>query len=301
MKLELTINHPNDYALDIGAPVFHPHVSLIHYDEVGPIRHSLNLFNVYALFLQKEFPENVTYGIGTYTEGNGSLMAYSPGQIGGKADNGTRRQYHGWVLLFDASFIRGSEIEQRLADYHFFSYNANEALILTTGEKDILTGLMANIRNELAADSDDGHRDQIVRDYIQLILDYCNRFYTRQFKEQRAVGNDILMRFQQLLTDYYSQGLQHRYGVPSVRYCAGELCLSAGYFGDLMRDAMHLSPKDFIRNFIIMRAKNLLLSGEGVSQTAYELGFEYANHFTRLFKNATGLTPSQFVNDQRSK
>ena len=171
MRIQLQINDVNDYAQDIGAPVYHPHVSIIHYDEVGEIRHTLNRFNVYALFLQKEFPENLTYGIGTYVEKDGSLLAFSPGQIGGKTDDGTRRQYHGWVLMFDAEFIRDSEIEHRLIDYHFFSYNVNEALILTTEEKEVLAGLMVNIRTELMHKQDD-EQDNIIRDYIQLILDY---------------------------------------------------------------------------------------------------------------------------------
>lgn len=151
-KIDLFINEANDYARDIGAPVWHPHVSVIHYDEVGEIRHTLNRYNVYGLFLQREFPENLTYGIGRYNEASGSLLALSPGQIGGKPDDGTRRQYSGWVLLFDAQFIQGSEIERRLADYHYFSYNTNEALFLTEEEKDVLAGLMANVCKEIQVD-----------------------------------------------------------------------------------------------------------------------------------------------------
>ncbi|MBP5715665.1 MAG: AraC family transcriptional regulator [Bacteroidales bacterium] len=298
-RLDLYINEANDYARDIGAPTWHPHVSVIHYDEVGEIRHSLNRFNVYALFLQREFPENLTYGIGTYHEGDGSLLAYGPGQIGGKQDNGTRRQYHGWVLMFDTHFIHDSEIERRLADYHFFSYNANEALILTAEEKDILAGLMANVRMELQQ-HDEG-QDDIIRDYILLILDYCKRFYHRQFKEIATTGSDILSRFQQLLIDYYDCGLQRQQGLPNVKYCASELCLSAGYFGDLIRETLGESPKDYIRGFIVMRAKNLLLGGMNVTQVSEQLGFEYPNHFTRLFKQITGQTPSQFYAEQQQK
>lgn len=300
-KIELYINDANDYARDIGAPTWHPHVSVIHYDEVGEIRHSLNRFNVYALFLQREFPENLTYGIGTYHEGDGSLLAYGPGQIGGKQDNGTRRQYHGWVLMFDTHFIHDSEIERRLADYHFFSYNANEALILTAEEKDILAGLMANIRTELVYSTQNETQDDIIRDYILLILDYCKRFYHRQFKEMVTTGSDILSRFQQLLIDYYDRGLQGQHGLPNVKYCASELCLSPGYFGDLIREALGENPKDYIRGFIVMRAKNLLLGGMNVTQVSEQLGFEYPNHFTRLFKQITGQTPSQFYAEQQQK
>lgn len=300
-KLDLCINEANDYARDIGAPTWHPHVSVIHYDEVGKIRHSLNRFNVYALFLQREFPENLTYGIGTYHKGDGSLLAYGPGQIGGKQDNGTRRQYHGWVLMFDTHFIHDSEIERRLANYHFFSYNANEALILTAEEKDILAGLMANVREELNMHREDTGQDDIIRDYILLILDYCKRFYHRQFKEIATTGSDILSRFQQLLIDYYDRGLQSQRGLPNVKYCASELCLSPGYFGDIIREALGENPKDYIRGFIAMRAKNLLLGGMNVTQVSEQLGFEYPNHFTRLFKQITGLTPSQFYAEQRQK
>ena len=189
MKLDLYINEANDYARDIRVPLLHPHVAIIHYDEAGEIRHSLNRIDCYGIFLQREFPENLTYGIGTYHDGDGSLIAFAPGQIGGKRDDGTRRQYHGWVLLFDPVFIHGTKIEQRMKDYHFFSYNNNEALFLNTEEKDTLAGLMSNIRRELTNDADDV-QDDIVRDYIQLILDYCNRFYARQFKEMTAGSSD---------------------------------------------------------------------------------------------------------------
>lgn len=301
MTIDLYINEANDYARDIGAPVYHPHVSVIHYDEVGEIRHTMNRFNCYGIFLQQEFPEGLAYGIGSYHEGDGSLLALSPGQIGGKKDDGTRRQYHGWVLAFDNEFIQGTFIEQKLDSYQFFSYLSNEALILTPEEKDILSQLMSNLRGELATQSQSFGHDDIIRSYILLILDYCNRFYFRQYKEMTSEGSDILSRFQQVLTDYYAHGLQKKNGLPSVKYCASELCLSASYFGDIIREALGESPKDYIRNFVVMRAKNLILSGKTIDGVADELGFEYPQHFTRMFKNATGQTPRQFFDCQRKK
>ena len=301
MTIDLYINEANDYARDIGAPVYHPHVSVIHYDEVGEIRHTLNRTNCYAIFLQQEFPEGLKYGIGTYHEGDGSLLAFSPGQIGGKQDDGTRRQYHGWVLLFDREFIQGPTIERKLEGYQFFSYHSNEALILTSEEKDMLYQLMANLRRELATQSQAFGHDDIIKGYILLILDYCNRFYIRQHKEMIAGDSDILSRFQQVLSDYYAHGCQKKNGLPSVKYCASELCLSPSYFGDIIRDALGESPKDYIRSFVVMRAKNLILSGQTIDQVAEELGFEYPQHFTRMFKNAMGLTPRQFFDRQRKK
>ena len=301
MTIDLYINEANDYARDIGAPVYHPHVSVIHYDEVGAIRHTLNRTGCYGIFMQEEFPEGLVYGIGTYHEGDGSLIAFSPGQIGGKPDDGTRRQYHGWVLLFDSQFIQGSAIEQRLDGYQFFSYHSNEALVLTGQEKDALAQLMANLRRELATQAQALGHDDIVRDHILLILDYCNRFYMRQFKEMTAQGSDILSRFQQVLTDYYARGMQRANGLPSVKFCASELCLSPSYLGDIIRDALGESPKDYIRSFVVMRAKSLILSGRSIVQVSEDLGFEYPQHFTRMFKNATGQTPRQFFDSQRKR
>ncbi len=301
MKNLLYINKANDYAHDVGAEVWHPMVSVVHFDELGEIRHSLNKMGVYAIFVQDNFPTKPTYGMGGYDTSKGSLTAASPGQIIGKADDGHREVYHGWALLFDPEFMRGTVFEQRLADYHFFSYNVNEALHTTEGEKQVLWQLMERIRTFIRHREQTVLTDRIVQDYIVLVCDYCQLFYQRQFQTSSAQQSNLLARFQKVLNDYYKRQLQLRHGLPSVKYCASELCLSPSYFGDLVRNATGDSPTRIIQHFLIDRAKSLMIGGMSVSQVADELGFEYPQHFTRYFKKHEGMTPSKYVASMRKQ
>jgi AraC-like DNA-binding protein len=289
----LIIDSANAYAHDIGAPVYHPHVSVIHYDEVGQIRHTLNRFDVYAIFVQKNFPDRLTYGVGNYAAEGDALLAYAPGQIGGKDDDGTKAQYYGWVLMFDPEYIYGTPFEQRLSNYHYFSYNANEALKLTESEMAALDHIMGTIRQELI--DRQPHADSIVRDYILLLADLCNRFYDRQFQQVTADSHDILARFQSVLQKYYDESRQFKEGIPSVKYCAETLFMSPGYFGDVIRKSLGQSPSQYIHAYIISRAKTLIASGKNITEVATALGFDYPQHFTRVFKKETGMLPSKYL------
>uniref|UniRef100_A0AB33JF63 Helix-turn-helix domain-containing protein n=1 Tax=Prevotella sp. GTC17262 TaxID=3236797 RepID=A0AB33JF63_9BACT len=298
MKEILTINNANDYAHDIGAPTYHRHIAVIHYDEMGKIRHSLNHFNVYAFFVQRNFPSDLAYGVGKYIADTNSLLAYAPGQIGGKDDDGTMAQYHGWVLMFDPEFIYNTDFERNLSHYHFFSYNSNEALKLTDDEIAITNRIMEAIRRELKASLP--HSNRIVQDYILLLADFCNRFYDRQFQMATETNTDILARFQNMLLQYYDQGKQYDYGIPSVKRCADALFMSPSYFGDVIRKSLGESPIQYIRRFIIERSKMLLVSGKTIGETAHDMGFEYPQHFTRIFKSETGMTPSTYIETLKS-
>ena len=291
----LHIRQANDYAFDVGSAVWHPMVSVIHFDELGEIRYSLNKLEVYAIFVQDNFPSDSTYGMGGYNTTKGSLTAASPGQIIGKADDGHREVYHGWALFFDPEFMRGTVFEKRLADYHFFSYNVNEALHATEDEKQLLWRLVEMIRTFISHREQTALTDSIVQDYIVLLCDYCQLFYQRQFQSETQQQSDLLTHFQHVLTDYYEQQLQLQYGLPSVKYCASELCLSPSYFGDVVRSITGNSPLQVIHRFLIDRAKSLLVGGSTVTEVAEALGFEYAQHFTRFFKKHTGMLPSKYV------
>lgn len=294
MSQLLKVESVNTYVEYVGAEVLHPLVGVIHFDELSNVHSSLNNYGVYGLFMQKSFPENLIYGVINYEASDDSLVAVAPGQLGGIPDDGNTISLSGWVLLFHPDFIRGTELERKMSTYHFFSYTANEALRLEPEEKDVLIRIIEQIRYELKNNSNDPHLNDIVRVSIQLVLEYCNRFYARQINKEAMGNHHVLSRFQDLLEQYYKENRQRKLGLPTVKYCARELFLSSNYFGDIIKNATGDTASHYIRNFVIERAKSLLVSGMTVSQAADELGYDYSSHFTRTFKNVTGALPSQF-------
>jgi len=297
MKKILKVNKVNDYARYIGAPVLHPLVSVIHYDELEHCRHSLNNYDVYGIFIGDETLEDLTYGLTTYDLHCHALMCVSPGQIGGKADTGEEIQTKGWALLFDPELLHGTELERRLPTYTYFSYNTNEALMMSEQQRQTIVSLFEAMRTELL--EDDGHSLHIVIAQLQLVLEYIARFYDRQLSLQTKTSSDLLTRFENLLRRYYDEGRQRTFGLPTVKYCAKELFLSTNYFGDLIRQMTDDTAGNIIRRFVMQNAQKLLVSGAGISATAEQLGFEYPQHFTRMFKKYFGESPTQYLNHKR--
>ncbi|MBP3285741.1 MAG: AraC family transcriptional regulator [Prevotella sp.] len=293
----LKVHNVNDYAHYIGAPVLHPLVSVIHYDELEHCRHSLNNYDVYGIFIGDETLEELTYGLTTYDLHRHALMCVAPGQIGGKADTGEEIQTKGWALLFDPELIHGTDLEHRMPSYTYFSYNTNEALLMTAEQRLTIVNLLETLRKELP--DADGQTPYIIVAYLQLILEYIARYYASQLSSQVQSSSDLLTRFENLLKRYYEEGQQLTYGLPSVKYCAQELFLSPNYFGDLIKQMTDDTAGNIIRRFVMQQAQKLLISGVGITSTAEQLGFEYPQHFTRMFKKHFGVSPSQYLNSKR--
>ena len=298
----LKVNRPSDYSSWVGHTDRHPLVSVIDYAEVSPIRHSLNDYHVYGIFLRDdEEVISLKYGCGDYDYKKGTLLCVAPGQIGGKEDNGETVSISGWALLFHPDLLHGTRLEKEIRQYSFFDYRINEALHMTDGEKEIIVGILRRLSAEIDNGPKDESQDPIIIGLIGLLLDYCQRFYNRQFQTRRIVNNNILTRFEQLLKEYFSNSLQKEHGLPGIQYCAEALGMSANYLGDVIKKVSGETAGNHIRRIIIQEAKNRLASGMSISQTAYDLGFEYPQHFSRMFKKSTGSTPQEYISGRHTK
>ncbi len=295
MKKILKIDTPNDYARFVDAPELHPLVSIIHYDELAPFRHSLNNYGVYGLFIQRQFPKDLSYGMKTLQASDASIIAVEPGQIGGLEDNGERISLSGWVLLWSPELLHGSELERQIDRYQYFSYFFTGSLRMEPDEWLSITQLLAQMRKELITHEDLPSLRSILLGYLHLILEYCNRIYLRQLSEEDNGGSDLLKRFHDLLQQFFRENRQLSQGLPTVAYCASELAYSPRYFGDIVHKATGGTAIGYIHNYVINQAKSLLMNGHNISETSRLLGFDFPHHFTRLFKKMTGLTPSEYL------
>ena len=299
MSTILKVKNVNDYSRYLGCDEQHPLVSVIDYAEVSPIRHSLNNYSVFALFLRDDADVVLDYGCGKYDYNKGTLLCVAPGQVGGKEDNGEWVAIAGWALLFHPDLLHGFPLEKHIRDYSFFDYRVNEALHMTDEEHDLLVSLMRQIRDELGKKPDE-LQNAILVGYIELMLNFCQRFYNRQFITRKVENSDILVRFNSLLHDYFEEKQQFVHGLPTVQYCADKLCMSPNYFGDVIRKTTGDTASNHIRQFVIQLAKNGLVAGGTVSQVSDRLGFEYPQHFSRMFKKQEGITPSKYFVKMRS-
>lgn len=283
----------DDYNKLFGLETLHPLVAVVDLDDATkfPAHFTVN-YGIYALFLKDTKCGDILYGKQVYDYQDGTIVSFAPGQVvKTEMIEGKRAKAKG--LLFHPDIIKGTSLGQEIKSYSFFSYSSSEALHLSEDERSIILDCLRNIKTELVHPVDKLSKRLIARN-IQLLLDYCMRFYERQFITRAVANKGILSRFETLLDEYFGN-IQQDKGLPTVRYFADKVCLSSNYFGDLIKKETGKTAQEYIQNKIVDLAKEKILgTGKNVSQIAYELGFQYPQHFNRLFKKSVGCTPNEY-------
>lgn len=275
-----------------GAKTHHPLISVIDASNVERVPPGIYKFGVYTIFLKELNCGELKYGRGNYDYQDGTLVFLGPGQIIGVPENTSKPK--GWALLFHPDLIKGTSLGKEIDNYHFFSYEVNEALHISEDEKALIVDQFKKIQKELES-AIDYHSKKIIVASLELLLHYCTRFYDRQFITRDHVNKGVLEKFERLLTDYFKSELPQELGFPTVKYFADKVNISANYFGDLIKKETGNSPLEHIQAKIIGLAKERIFDiDKSIAEVAYELGFKYPQHFSRLFKEKTGMTPLQY-------
>ena len=284
----------SDYNEFNNTETLHPLVSVIDMSKASPRQASNMYFGFYTIFLKDVNCGDLRYGKNTYDYQEGTLVFIAPGQVISVDNSGEIYQPKGYALVFHPDLIHGTSLGKHIHDYTFFSYHSNEALHLSERERKIILDCFSKIEYELEH-AIDKHSKRLIVSNIELFLNYCIRFYDRKFITRDNVHKGILERFENLLNGYFQTDKPQVIGLPSVAYCAGELNLSANYFGDLIKKETGKTAQEYIQSKVIDVAKERIFDqSKSVSQIAYELGFKYPQHFTRLFKQRVGQSPNEY-------
>ena len=278
-----------------GLETLNPLVSVI---DLNKATSSVDLirfnYGIYALYLKLEKACDIKYGRQTYDYREGTIVCFAPGQTAETNPTTDKVQVNAHGILFHPDLLRGTSLGKNIKKYTFFSYEVNEALHLSEEERSIVMDCLKIIRMELEHGVDK-HSKTLLVNHIELLLNYCMRFYERQFITRGKTNRDVLTRFENLLDEYFESTLAEQDGLPTVKYFADKLCLSSNYFGDMFKKETGKSPQEYIQEKVIELAKERISgTADTVSQIAYSLGFQYPQHFCRLFKKRVGYTPSEY-------
>lgn len=278
-----------------GLPTQHPLVAVVDLKNAKSFVSNAKInYGLYALFLKNGISCTLKYGRKYYDYQEGTIVSIAPGQVIGVGEVDTSVPHDVYGLLFHPDIIYGTELGNKISRYTFFGYDQNEALHLSERERGIIIDCLHKIEYELSCPVDK-HSRNLISVQIELVLDYCLRFYDRQFCTRTKVNNDILVKFEHLLNSYFNSKEPIRNGLPSVKYFADKVFLSPGYFGDLIKKETGRTAQEYIQKKIIELSKSrLLATKQNISEVAYSLGFQYPQHFSRLFKREVGCTPVEY-------
>jgi AraC-like DNA-binding protein len=277
----------------------HPLVSVIDYSKVNVVN-APESGSFVCSFYTVNFKKNChfMYGRQPFDHQEGTLICTAPEQIitfNRKRDTGSSE---GWGLYFHPELIRNSNLGKKIHEYSFFSYEENEALHLSDEEKQTLLSILKQMVNEYNTNIDHYSHELIISN-IELFLNYCKRYYGRQFITRTNQNKDLIVNFENFLSEYVNSDKLRTLGIPSVKHCAEAMNLSANYFGDLLKSETGKNAQEHIHYFLLEQAKNLLVSSKKrINEIAYDLGFEYPQNFSKLFKKKVGLSPTDFRNEK---
>lgn len=284
------------YNAYVGQETLHPLISVVDFSKIKPFKFRRSRMGVYAIFLKEVKCGDITYGCNHYDYEEGSLLFVAPDQVYGIDSKDEARQAKGHAIIFHPDLLLGTPLGQHIGDYSFFSYEVNEALHLSERERAVINDCFNKIQFELEH-AIDKHSNTLIVSNLQLLLNYSMRFYDRQFITRHHVNTTVLTKFEQILNKYFESDQPLDEGLPSVAYCAGQLHLSANYLGDLIKKETGKSAQEHIQYKVIDVAKQKIFDeSKNIAEVAYELGFKYPQHFTRMFKRVTGHTPNEFRN-----
>lgn len=286
-----TVKKYNDH---VGVDTLHPLVSIVDFSEQSVIKNFRRYMGIYAVFLKDNKCGDILYGGQSYDYEDGTLVFVSPGQVYGIDNHSVNENPKGYALLFHPDLIADTHLAKTIKEYSFFSYEVNEALHLSKKERKTIVECLEKISSEINQNIDK-HSKTLIVSNIELLLNYCMRFYDRQFITRSHANKDVLARFENLLHDYFKSDKAQNLGLPSVTWCAEQLHLSSNYFGDLIKKETGSTALDYIQSKLIEEAKlKIFDSSKTINDIATELGFKYQQHFTRLFKQKTGVTPNEY-------
>ncbi len=276
----------------------HPLLSIVDNTQIAlntQLIESSFLLDFYKISYKVSTNGKMGYGQGYYDFNEGGMMFTAPNQLI-FIEPDAEVEYYGYTLFFHPDFIRNYPLGKTIKKYGFFSYDTNEALHLSDSEKKLVIGLLDNINNELHTAIDEMSQDVIVS-YIEVLLNYSNRFYKRQFITRKTVSNDVLNNVEDILDTYFKEEEALKNGLPTVEFLANRINVSSHYLSDLLRNLTGQNAQQHIHSKLIEKAKDYLMSTNlSVAEIAYQLGFEYPQSFSKLFKKKTNVTPLEFKN-----
>lgn len=277
----------------------HPLIGLVNFYQLQSDMDSINThwdgldFDCYAIFLKDNADCKLKYGGNQYDFDEGTMVFIGPNQRVGMV-KGKAYQPKGYVLLFHPDLLKGSNLEKSITHYTYFSYSVNEALHLSNKEREVIVSLLEKIEFELEQNTDK-HSKKLILSNLSLLLDYCMRFYDRQFITRELSHHSAMNQFDLLLENYFFSSAPQEWGLPSVQYFADKVHLSSNYFGDLVRKEKGISAQECIQNKLIAVAKEQVANEDlTINEIAFGLGFKYPQHFSRLFKKKLGCTPKEY-------